>query len=310
MIITVTLNPALDKTVMVPSFSVGRLNRVASMRLDAGGKGINVSKVIQSLKGRSLAMGFLAGRTGESIKSTLDAEGIKNSFLFVDGETRTNLKIYDSETQATTEVNEPGPEISAKALDRFEALLKEKVRDGDVVVFSGSLPPKADAHLYQRLISLCRGLGARTILDADGEPLKQGAQAGPCLIKPNIHELEGLVGKKPGSIAEILHSTREIMAAHGIFQAVVSLGEKGALYCDDKQAFLARGLSVTVKSTVGAGDAMVAAMALSLERGCNWDTTIKLSMAAGAANAMTSGSQAASYESVMALMEKVHYTPL
>lgn len=308
MIITVTLNPALDKTVLVPSFTAGKLNRVSSMRIDAGGKGINVSKVIHSLRGRSKAIGFLAGRTGDYIKETLEALGIDNNFLFVDGETRTNLKIYDSETKTTTEVNEPGPEVSSHDLHRLEALLKEEVKEGDVVVFSGSIPQKVSPDIYQRLIEACHSMGARTILDADGEPLEHGVKAGPRLIKPNLHELEGLIGIKLGSTEEILRGIRAIQRVHSIPQVVVSLGDKGALYTDTQQAFLAEGIPIVAKSTVGAGDAMVAALALSLEQGYDWDTTIRLSMAAGVANVLTSGSQAAPYESVMNKVEHIQYT--
>ncbi len=310
MIITVTLNPAVDKTVVLPSFEVGRINRVASMRSDAGGKGINVSKVIHTLGGKSKAIGLLAGRAGDTIKGYLDALGIENNFLFVEGETRTNLKILDNGAKTTTEVNESGPDVSPHDLLKLEALLRAEIREGDVVVISGSVPPSVDTDIYQRLIEACRVLGARTILDADGELLKKGVKAGPYLLKPNIHELEGLAGKKLNSVQEILHTARALLQSHSIHQVVVSMGDKGALYIETQQAFLAHGIQVEAKSTVGAGDAMVAALALSLEQGHELDTTIRLSMAAGIANVLTSGSQAAPYESVVEKMERIQYSRL
>ncbi len=313
MIITITLNPAVDKTVEIADFEVGNVNRVSSLRYDAGGKGINVSKVIRSLGGNSKAVGILGGNAGNFIKDYLDHIGIDNDFHFIKRETRTNLKVIDPSKKTNTDINEPGPEVSGEDMTTLKRKVLGDLGKDSVVVFSGSVPVNVDKGIYGEWITAAKQKGALTILDADGELLKRGIAAGPFLVKPNIHELESFFGTEIQDIRQGEKLARGLLEQYGIEQIVVSLGAKGAIFINRDYSMLAHGMNVEVKSTVGAGDSMVAALAYSLERGDDFEKAIRLAVAAGTANVMTSGSQAAEYQTIVELekqvtMECIHTT--
>lgn len=310
MIYTITLNPALDKTVEIPSLAVDSVNRITAMRTDPGGKGINVSKVIRRLGGSSIAVGILGGATGRAISAALESLEIKTDFRFTEGETRTNLKIIDPVNHTNTDLNEPGITVSEELLDGLLQELLKKVQEGDIVVLSGSLPKGAPKDTYGVWVRACKEAGAKVILDVDGELLLAGIQASPYLIKPNHHELSALIGKELHTPEELRDAARGLMEAHGIEKTVVSMGGDGALYLTDQETVYAEGLDVPVKSTVGAGDSVVAALAVSEEAGKSLEETVRLSIACGAANVMCSGTQAAEYEAVRNLMPKVTYRNL
>lgn len=304
MIITVTLNPALDKTVTLPMFSVGRVNRIAQMRLDPGGKGINVSKVIQSLGGQSVAMGILGGEAGKYIKESLDAMGIENDFLFVAEPTRTNLKIIDPELHTNTDINEPGSPVDEQKAESVYARLEARVQSGDVVVLAGKAPPGIHDGIFAQWTERLHRLGAKVYLDADGPLLLQGVAAKPDLIKPNEEEFSHLMGRSLRSVDEIASAAQELLH-RGIGQIVISLGANGALFVKQGRTIYAKGLKVPVQSTVGAGDATMAALVLGSARGDSWESTIRLAIAAGAASVMCAGTEAASLKTVVALMKQV-----
>lgn len=305
MIYTVTLNPALDKTVEIPSLTVDDVNRITKMRTDPGGKGINVSKVIGKLGGTSIAIGILGGDTGRAILSALDAMGLKSGFRFVEGETRTNLKVIDPVNHTNTDINEPGVTVSEEILNGLLQELKEKLTAADIVVLSGSLPKGAPKDTYGTWVKACKETGAKVILDADGDLLAAGIQASPYLIKPNNHELSRLLGKTLETPEELEKAARELMAQHGIAKIVVSMGGAGALYVTEDETIYAEGLKVPVGSTVGAGDSVVASLAVAEESGMSLEETVRLSTATGAANVMCSGTQAAEYEVIEGLIPKV-----
>ncbi|MBL4934448.1 1-phosphofructokinase [Clostridium sp. YIM B02515] len=306
MIRTITLNPAVDKTVEIDNFKVGNVNRVSTQRVDAGGKGINVSKVIKSLGGESKALGVLAGRNGQFIKSYLDSIEIDNKFVFVNGETRTNLKVIDKINGTNTDINETGTFVSEEDLRKVELSIFEDLSQGLIVIFSGSVPQGIPKNIYGKWINKAKGLGIKTILDADGELLKEGIEAGPYMIKPNIHELEKLFNKKLESTEAVIEAAK-CLFNYGINEVVVSLGGDGALFINKKETILAHGLNVQVKSTVGAGDSMVAALAYSMEKGYKLEETVILSVATSAANVMTSGTQPADINEISRLMKDVKF---
>lgn len=307
MIYTVTLNPALDKTVEIPSLTVDSVNRITTMRTDLGGKGINVSKVIKSLGGKSIATGILGGSTGRAISTALEAMGIQTGFWFVEGETRTNLKVIDPVNHTNTDLNEPGITVSEEILNGLLQELLLEVSEGDIVVLSGSLPKGSPKDTYAAWVRACKKAGAKVILDADGELLAEGLGASPYLIKPNNHELSALMGEKLDTPEELEKAARTLMEKHNIAKIVVSMGGAGALYITEKETLYAEGLKVPVKSTVGAGDSVVAALAVSEESGKTLEETVRLSTACGAANVMCSGTQAAEYEVIKSLLPKVVY---
>lgn len=305
MIYTVTLNPALDKTVEIPNFTIDSVNRITAMRTDPGGKGINVSKVIGKLGGRSIATGILGGSTGKAILAALEKMGLKGDFHFVEGETRTNLKVVDKEGHTNTDINEPGVTVSEDILKSvLEGLLK-KAGEKDIVVLSGSLPKGAPKDTYGTWVKALRETGAKVILDADGELLAEGLKSSPYLVKPNNHELSRIMGRTLETKEELTGAAREIMDQYGIEKMVVSLGGDGALYITGDTTIYAEGLKVPVGSTVGAGDSVVAALAFAKETGMSLEETVRLSTATGAANVMCSGTQAAEYEVIKELMPKI-----
>ena len=305
MIYTVTLNPALDKTVEIPSFAADSVNRITTMRTDPGGKGINVSKVISKLGGQSIATGILGGDTGLAIQSALKTMGLKTSFRFTEGETRTNLKGIDPVNHTNTDINEPGVTVSEEILNGLLAQLTAGLEKGDIVVLSGSLPKGSPRDTYYTWTGACKKAGAKVILDADGELLEAGLKASPYLIKPNNHELSQLLGETLATPEELNKAARRLMEEHGIAKVVVSMGGKGALYVTQDETIYAEGLKVPVGSTVGAGDSVVAALAVAEESGMGLEETVRLSTATGGANVMCSGTQAAEYEVIQELLPKV-----
>ncbi len=305
MIYTVTLNPALDKTVEIREFAVDSVNRISAMRTDPGGKGINVSKVIQKLEGKSIAAGILGGSTGKAILAALEEMGLETCFHFVEGETKTNLKVVDPARHTNTDINEPGVTVTEETLGNLLKELLERVDEGDIVVLSGSLPKGAPKDTYRTWTEAFKGAGAKVILDADGDLLAEGLKASPYLVKPNNHELSRLFGRTLTTKDELEEAGRKLMREHYIEKVVISLGGDGALYLTGDATVSAEGLKVPVGSTVGAGDSVVAALAVAEERGMSLEDTVRLSTATGAANVMCSGTQAAEYDVIKELIPKV-----
>lgn len=304
MIYTVTLNPALDKTVEIPGMALDTVNRITSMRTDPGGKGINVSKVIAKLGGESCAVGILGGESGRTLLAALEREGLRTHFRFVEGQTRTNLKIIDRALHTNTDINEPGLTVSPADLDALLRDLLGMVREGDIVVLAGSLPQGAPQDTYRVWTAACREKGARVCLDADGVLLAEGLKAAPYLIKPNEDELSRLIGHRLTDTDELIAEGQRLLKG-GVTRVVISLGEHGALYLRGNEVLYAEGLSVPVGSTVGAGDSVVAALAYADSLGMSDEDAVRLSTATGAANVMCSGTQPAEREAVEKLLPQV-----
>ena len=304
MIYTVTLNPALDKTVEIPGMALDTVNRITAMRTDPGGKGINVSKVIAKLGGDSVALALLGGGTGRAIADALEEMGLRCELQFVEGETRTNLKVVDPVNHTNTDLNEPGISVTPAVLDGLLDRLIGLLQPGDLVVLSGSLPKGAPGDTYYTWVARCKEAGAKVFLDADGALLAEGLRAAPDLVKPNQDELSRLVGH-PLETVEALADAAGALLANGVQKVVVSMGGKGALYVTRDTVLYAEGLKVPVGSTVGAGDSVVAALAVAETQGLSLEDTVRLSTATGAANVMCSGSQAAERSVIEELMPQV-----
>lgn len=309
MIYTVTLNPALDKTATVPGLTVDAVNRVSALREDPGGKGINVSKVIAKLGGTSHAVALLGGSTGEKIKAMLHEQGIDVWGFEATGETRTNLKVVDPETGTHTDINEPGPEVATTQLDAMLGALVGRLTPGDVVVLSGSLPVGAPQDTYRTWARSCGEAGALVFLDADGDALAYGLEAGPFLAKPNDAELSRLCGRPLATEEEVATEARRLVS-RGASCVVVSMGGAGAVVATEERTLLARSPRVRVGSTVGAGDSVVAALAYARERDMGLEDAVRLAMATGAANVMQSGTQAAERPLVDELLPRASVTEL
>lgn len=305
MIYTVTLNPARDRTVVIPDFAAGKVNRIKHFRDDPGGKGINVSKVIKSLGGKSVAMGILGGNTGEYIRNCLDEMGIENDFVFVDAETRTNIKVFDDVNLITTDINEAGAPVSEETLDRVLSGILSKAEKGDIVVFAGKIPTGAPSDLLLKWMKTLKENGVLSVLDADSKTLKEGVKASPMLIKPNETELGELIGEKLDSLDKIVSGAKKVMAENGISFVAVSMGADGAVFVTEKKVYRARGLKIEARSTVGAGDAMAASLAYGMDIGMIEIDACRLSVAASAAAVMCEGTQSADRKTIDELYEKV-----
>ncbi|SHJ79457.1 fructose-1-phosphate kinase [Geosporobacter subterraneus DSM 17957] len=305
MVITVTLNPAMDKTIVLDTLKEGSVNRVCQERVDAGGKGINVSKMIRNLQGETLATGFLGGHTGAQIRSQLDQMGIKHEFVEVEGNTRTNIKIVDKEKCLYTDINEPGAPVSAKALKELEDSVFGPMTENDVIVFSGSTPQNVEKSIYGKWIAIAKSKGIKAILDADGEALREGIKAGPYMIKPNIHELEMYMERKIETTEQIIEAAQSLLKT-GIEIIAVSMGEEGSVFVTRDKAFVAEALKIDVKSTVGAGDSMVGALAYAVSKKMTLEEGIKLAVAAAAATISNEGTKMGTLEQVEYLKEQVN----
>lgn len=304
MVYTVTLNPAIDKTVVISGFKAGSVNRIQSLREDAGGKGINVSKCLDNLGIKSVVAVIVGGAAGQQLIGMLNHLDISYLCSSVAEQTRTNLKIIDPEQGENTDINEPGPHVPVSTLTELRNLLGVKICPGDIVVLSGSLPKGADASLYKDWTNFFQALGALVFLDADGEAMREGIQANPYMIKPNDEELSRLLGKPMNSLEDLLQAGHSLLKA-GIQEVVISLGSKGGLFLSKDGDYLAEALTVPVRSTVGAGDSMVAAMAYSKEKNLPREEQIRLAVAMGAASVMCDGTQAPEKALVWELAKQV-----
>lgn len=304
MIVTMTLNPAVDKTGIVERLTPGGVNRLLSVRQDPGGKGINVSKSLRSLGGESIALGILGGSTGTWIEEALSRLGIRTDFVKTDAPTRTNLKLYDAVVGDTTDINEPGQPCGEKSLLMTKEMLAQTLHTGDIAVLSGSLPPDVPKSTYADWTRLIRSIGAKAFVDADGESLRLATQAIPYAIKPNEHELSRLCGSLLKSIDELSREGLRLVQT-GIHLVVVSLGARGAMFLSDTDRWYSPGVQVDAKSTVGAGDAMMAALAYGDHAGLPLYETAKIAIALSAASVMQTGTQGADPAEVKGLLSRV-----
>jgi 1-phosphofructokinase len=284
MIVTVTPNPAVDKTLIVPGFSAGKTNRGTIDRIDVGGKGINVARALRRFGCDVTATGFLADDYGKKIEAALVRQGIETAFVLVPGETRVNVKVIDPAAGMETEINEAGFQVPSEALAALTARLTDLARRASVMVFAGSLPPGVPAHAYGGFVRLARHAGVKTILDATGDVLKRGLAAGPDLVKPNRAEAEELLGASLDDEAALVEAARRLLEM-GAQTAIVSLGPCGALSASAAGVWRARGPAVTARTTIGAGDAMVAALAYAMTRALAPREALRLATAASAAAA-------------------------
>lgn len=303
MIITVTMNPAIDKTVELKHFQHGELNRLNKVEIDAGGKGINVSKTIHELGGTTLATGFLGGSGGAVIANVLKRLSIPQNFISVDGETRTNMKIVEP-GGILTELNEPGPVIAKEQVEELLNRLVELANADTWFVLAGSIPSGVEKDIYGRIIRAVKAKGAKVFLDADGELFRQAVEAGPDLIKPNKFELEQYFGVSNADESKLIRMGRELIRK-GVQMTAISLGKDGAMFVTETQIYRVPGLSVKARSTVGAGDAMVAALTYGMERGYDLESCIRFGVAASAGAVMTEGTKPPAREVVNHLMPLV-----
>lgn len=304
MIVTVTMNPAIDKTVDIEKMERGGLNRIQHVELDAGGKGINVSKTIKTLGGASLATGFLGGKAGQTIEGVLKEWDIPTDFVYVEGETRTNLKVVEKQGDVT-ELNEPGPEVNEAQVEELLAKLESYANEDTLFVLAGSIPKGVDKNIYGVITERVHAKGAKVLMDADGELFVQALKAKPDMIKPNRVELEAYYKmEQEATESELVEMGRKLLNGGSEF-AAISMGKEGALFLTADRTVRCRGLKVKAHSTVGAGDAMVAALAYSWDQKLDVDDRIRLGVATSAGAVTTIGTKPPTRELVDELAAQV-----
>ena len=253
MIYTVTLNPSIDYIVRLDQVQVGSVNRMDSDDKFAGGKGINVSRVLKRLDIPNTATGFIGGFTGKFITDTLAKEEIETRFVQVAEDTRINVKI---KADQETEINGTGPNVEPEQLEELKAILSSLTAD-DTVVFAGSSAKNLGNVIYKDLIALTRKTGAQVVCDFEGQTLIDSLDYQPLLVKPNNHELGAIFGVKLESLDEIEKYARQLLAK-GAQNVIISMAGDGALLVTSEGAYFAKPIKGTVKNSVGAGDSMVA----------------------------------------------------
>ncbi|MBA2794978.1 1-phosphofructokinase [Streptococcus porcinus] len=253
MIYTVTLNPSIDFIVRIDHLETGSVNRMASDDKFAGGKGINVSRILQRLGIDNIATGFIGGFTGQFIEESLKSEQITTNFISVKEDTRINVKI---KSDLETEINGGGPQISdCELLAMKEAL--SKLSENDTVVFAGSAPSNLGNTIYDELIPIVRSAGAQIVCDFEGQTLLDALAYHPLLVKPNNHELEAIFETRLKGLDDVETYARKIID-RGAQNVIVSMAGDGALLVTQEASYFAKPIKGTVKNSVGAGDSMVA----------------------------------------------------
>ena len=285
MILTVTLNPAVDKTYTSGELITGHVNRMRTVMSLAGGKGVNVTRVLRQYDVPVCATGFLGGYAGSFIEDDLKGRDVACHFIRVDGETRSNMNIL-ADNGYVTEILEPGPEVKKEQLDKFLAQYDNLLSDCELVVLSGSAARGVPEDIYTLLIEKAREKGIKALLDTSGESLRSAIGAKPYLIKPNLKELEYIMGHKLVNREAAMEAA---LAIHeeGIAHVIVSMGKKGLLSVSDDGVYFAKAGKVTVLNTVGCGDCVVASSAMSILKNEPVEESLRKAAAISASNATT-----------------------
>lgn len=278
MIYTVTLNPSIDYIVRLDAVEVGQVNRMESDDKYAGGKGINVSRILKRLAIDNTATGFIGGFTGRFITEELEKEGISTAFVPVSQDTRINVKI---KADQETEINGAGPVISEQELEALKAQLAHLTAD-DVVVFAGSAPSNLGNQVYKELLPIAKEVGAAIVCDFEGQTLLDSLGYQPLLVKPNNHELEAIFDMTLKTLDDIETYARKILEM-GAQNALISMAGDGALLVTENAAYFAKPIKGQVKNSVGAGDSMVAGFTGELVKSGDVLEALKWGVACGTA---------------------------
>lgn len=320
MIITVSLNPSLDKTLSVPRLNLGEVNRARVLRLDLAGKGMNVSRALRALGIDSKIVGFVAGRTGEALQEGLTAAGFEVHFIATEGETRQNMTLLDESSGLYTKINEPGAAVQPKHIETMIALIGEIAKPGDLFAFCGSLPPGAPSDLYARLICLVQERGGLAFLDSSGPAFREGVSAHPFAIKPNHQEAAELLAVSLETEQGCLDAVRQLLQYDGANDqekgrqkdsrggtrlVVLTRGASGLIVGYDDRVVVAVPPTVEARSPIGAGDSTLAGMLWAAQDGCDAAEIARRAAACGTAAAMQEGTGVGDRPLVESLLSRV-----
>ncbi len=285
MITTITLNVAVDKAYVIGKLIDHTVMRVNRCTNTAGGKGLNVAKVVHLCGEEVQATGFVGGFNGAYVEDMLKKQNIPSRFVHVQGETRSCINVLD-EDGGSTEFLEPGEPIRPEEVQEFLDQFDDIIADSSVVTISGSVPKGVDVTMYAKLIEKIKAQGKKVVLDTSGALLKESIKACPTMVKPNTDEIEDLLGIKVNNHKDLVEGAKKLHEM-GIPVVVVSLGGDGALVVSDEGVFRGQPPKIEVVNTVGCGDSMTAAFAVAFARGLSVQEALRYAIAVSAANAMT-----------------------
>ena len=305
MLVTVTLNPSLDRTLSVPELHPGKLHRARLLRVDLSGKGVNISRALQALGLPSLIVCFAGGQTGRLLRDGLSSAGFAVSFIEIPDEIRQNITLLDESTGQYTKINEPGPPITPGHITALEDLVEHTVQPGDLWAFCGSLPPDAPSDLYTRLITRIQSRQALAFLDSSRSPLREGLRANPFALKINSEEAGELLGGSLEDDQAILDAASQLQAG-GIHLVVITRGAQGLVLVTSSAAVIATPPPVVAHSPIGAGDATLAGLLWSVTDQCDPRTTARRAVACGTAAAMQPGTAMGNRALIQDLLPKIN----
>ena len=309
MILTVTLNPALDRTYLIKDFSWNRTIRAKQAVPGMGGKGTDASWILGELGYGSRALGFAAGNAGKIMEKLLRTRGCLTDFVWVGGETRVNIVIIGEEGQGQSTLTEPGLMVGSGDVERFRRKFNKALKSASCVIIGGTVPPGMDASIYTELVGNARGAGLPVILDASGPGLKAGMEGRPTIAKPNIDEIAELYGRPVIGIEQAYQAGKEIQQRYGAM-LVITLGREGALAILGERAYHIPVLEIPVASAAGAGDAVLAGLAVALSEDKPIQDGLRLGFSAAAAvclNYATADCRKADVERLLPQVELIEY---
>lgn len=301
-IISVTLNPSIDVTLWSDGLYLDKANRVLDESREIGGKGINVSRVVHSFGQETLCLSVAGKDNCREFAGYLESESLRYEFIKIEGAVRENLTLR-SDGQ-TIKLNRKGPSLSAMMMGALMALIQNRIRPGDIVVFAGSLPENVSVNDYVELILAVKKVGVLVAVDSDVLSLEDYKRIAPWLIKPNIHELRHIIEIKGTSIDDIIEAAR-VLHTEGVENVMVSLGGNGIVCISEDQTIRATVPHVEVKSTVGAGDSSLAGFMVGFVKGFALKECVRLAAACGTSCAMRDGSLLATKETANALLGEI-----
>ncbi|MCG8485784.1 MAG: 1-phosphofructokinase [Clostridia bacterium] len=283
MIATITLNPSIDIKYVVDHFEKNGIFRAKEVEKTAGGKGLNVSKIIKILGEPVTALGLIGGKNGEFIEEEIEKIGIENYFTKIEGNTRNCIAILSNDN-SQTEILENGPVVSQKGLSHFYEKYDEILERATIICGSGSLSQNIEDNIYKELIDKAKEKGVMFLLDTSGMPLKYGIEAAPFLIKPNKEELAFLTGRALETESDIIYAIRDLMKSR-VQVIVVSLGSEGAVAAYKETLYRVKIPKIKTVNPVGSGDAMIGGFAVALNKGYNIEDMLIYGTACGISNA-------------------------
>lgn len=308
-IITVTFNPAIDKSTAVPALIPEKKLKCTNPVYEPGGGGINVARAIKKLGGTATAVYMAGGYTGKAFTQLVNKEGIHTIVTEIKENTRENLIVLETSTNQQYRFGMPGPFVLEQEWQQCLAQI-EKIKEADFIVVSGALPQGVPVTVYKNIASIAQSKNAKLIVDSSGEALKEAVQAGVYLIKPNLGELASLVGKEELDIERVDVSAKEVIEKENCEVVVVSMGAAGAMLVTKDIAMHIMPPAVKIKSTVGAGDSMVAGIVLSLAQNKSITEAARYGVACGTAATMNPGTKLCRKEDALHLFNLIQATEL